>query len=162
MARPPKQFWLVKSEPDAFSIDDLERVGVEHWDGVRNYQARNSLQAMRVGDEVLFYHSNAKVPGVVGVAKVVREAYPDHTAQDPASKYYDPKASPEKPIWYMPDIGFVSKLTREISLHELQGHADDPAFENFPLVRKGNRLSVLALTKSQRDLILGLERRKPR
>ncbi len=95
-----KKYWLMKSEPDVFSIEDLERAGTEPWDGIRNYQARNFMRDdMKKGDEVLFYHSRAKPPGVAGLARVCREAYPDHTARDPKSKYHDPRATKENPIW---------------------------------------------------------------
>lgn len=152
------QYWLMKSEPDTFGIDDLAAMpnGTEHWDGVRNYQARNMMRdQMRVGDRVFFYHSNTKVPGIVGIAEVVREGYPDHTAFDPDAKYYDPKSDPDKPRWYMVDVKFVRRLKRTISLEELKGHAD--ALGDFPLLRRGNRLSIMPVTKEQWDYILGLE-----
>ena len=107
------QYWLMKSEPDTFGIDDLAArpKATEHWDGVRNYQARNMMRdQMKVGDQVLFYHSACKTPGVAGIAEVVREGYPDFTARDPESKYYDPKASEDNPRWYMVDVRFVRKL----------------------------------------------------
>jgi predicted RNA-binding protein with PUA-like domain len=129
----------MKSEPDVFSIDDLERIGREHWDGVRNYQARNHMQRMRTGDLVLFYHSSAKPPGVAGVARVCREAYPDHGQFDPRSKYHDPKATPEKPRWFMVDVEFVRKLKRLVTLDELK---QDPALSGMLVVRRGMRLSV--------------------
>jgi predicted RNA-binding protein with PUA-like domain len=150
-------YWLMKSEPDVFGIDDLAKMPnqTEHWDGVRNYQARNMMRdQMKVGDQVFFYHSNTKVPGIVGVMKVVREGYPDHTAFDPEQKYYDPKSDPEKPRWFMVDVKFVRKLGRTISLEELKGR---PELEEMPLVRKGNRLSIMPVSKEQWDFILSLE-----
>jgi len=150
-------YWLMKSEPDAFSIDDLKSMPgrTEHWDGVRNYQARNMMRDdMKKGDKVFFYHSNCEVPGIVGIAEVVREAYPDHTAFDPESKYFDPKSDPENPRWFMVDVKFKRKLKRTISLQELK---DLPQLEGMPLVRRGNRLSVLPVAAEHWDIILGLE-----
>jgi len=151
------RYWLMKSEPDAFSIDDLARVGVEPWNGVRNYQARNFMRdQMRVGDEVLFYHSNTKLPGIVGVAKVASPAYPDATQFDAGSDYFDPKATREQPRWHLVDVAFVRKLARTISLTEIRHHADALG-EGFPLTARGNRLSVFPLTTAQWELLLGLE-----
>ena len=148
--------WLMKSEPDAYSIDDLERDRREPWDGIRNYQARNMMRDdMKIGDEVFFYHSNANPIGIVGIAKVVKEAYPDFTAFDPDAKYYDPKSDPDKPRWYMVDIKFVRKLKRVITLGELKEHAD--ALGDMALLRKGNRLSINPVTEEQWEYILGLE-----
>ena len=150
-------YWLMKSEPDAFSIDDLAAMPkkTEHWDGVRNYQARNMMRdQMKKGDLVFFYHSNCKVPGIVGIAQVVREGYPDHTAFDPEDIHYDPKSKPEKPAWYMVDIKFQRKLKRTISLEELK---DRPELEEMALVRRGNRLSVMPVNKEEWAFILGLE-----
>lgn len=152
-------YWLIKSEPDAFSIDDLESRGPagEPWDGVRNYQARNMIRdAMRVGDQLFFYHSNCEAPGIVGIGEVVSAAYPDATAFDPEVKYYDPKSDPESPRWYLVDVRHVRHLRRAISLSELKGHADGP-LADFPLVRRGNRLSVMPVTEPQWHFILGLE-----
>ena len=109
-----KQYWLMKSEPDVFSIDDLEREGSTLWDGIRNYRARNNMRAMKVGDEVLYYHSNAKPPGIVGVARVCREAYPDPTQFDRKSKYFDEKSDPDDPRWSLVDIEFVAKLPEAV------------------------------------------------
>lgn len=150
-------YWLMKSEPDVFGIDHLAEMPgqTEHWDGVRNYQARNMMRdQMKVGDLVFFYHSNTKVPGIVGIMEVVREGYPDHTAFDPEQKYYDPKSDPEKPRWFMVDVRFVRKLERTISLEELKGR---PELEDMALVRKGNRLSIMPVAKEQWDFILSLE-----
>ncbi|RRN54585.1 EVE domain-containing protein [Pseudoxanthomonas sp. SGNA-20] len=152
------RYWLMKSEPDAFSIDDLERVGTEPWNGVRNYQARNFMRdGMKVGDGVLFYHSNTKVPGIVGIARVASEAYPDETQFDPKSDYYDPKATREQPRWYLVDVAFERKLARTIPLDEIKQHADQLG-EGFPLVARGNRLSVFPVTAAQWKLLLALEK----
>lgn len=149
------QYWLMKSEPDAFSIDDLARVGIEPWDGVRNYQARNMLRdQMQVGDQVLFYHSNCDVPGIVGIAEIARAGYPDDTAFNPEAKYFDPKSDPAKPRWYRVDVKFVRKLARTISLQTLRNH---PALQTMPLVRKGNRLSVMPVSPAEWQTVLSLE-----
>ncbi|SDX11192.1 EVE domain-containing protein [Thiocapsa roseopersicina] len=153
------KYWLMKSEPDAFGLEDLAARPnrTEPWDGVRNYQARNMMRdAMRPGDRILFYHSNCAVPGVVGIAEVASEAYPDSTAFDPEAKYFDPKSDPEKPRWYLVEVRYVRHLKRTISLAELKAHADC-ALAGFPLVRNGNRLSVMPVTSEQWDFILGLE-----
>jgi predicted RNA-binding protein with PUA-like domain len=131
-------YWLLKTEPTSFSIDDLERLGVEHWDGVRAIPARNNLMAMRLGDLAFFYHSSADPPGVVGVCEVVREAYPDHTQFDPDSKYFDPKATPDNPRWFMPDVRFIAKFPELISLRDIK---QTPGLEDMDLV-KWSRLSV--------------------
>lgn len=147
--------WLMKSEPDTFSIDDLARRGREPWDGVRNYQARNFMRdGMRVGDGVFFYHSNCAEPGIVGLAEVVSDAYPDPSQFDPKSDYFDPGASRDNPRWMLVDVGFVRKLKRTITLRELQTL---PALADMPLVRKGNRLSVMPVKVSEWKTILGLE-----
>ncbi|MCC4603886.1 EVE domain-containing protein [Xanthomonas campestris] len=152
-----KRYWLMKSEPDTFSIDDLERVGTEPWNGVRNYQARNFMRdGMHVGDGVFFYHSNCKVPGIVGIAKVASAAYPDDTQFDPTSDYHDPKASREDPRWMLVDVAFERKLTRTISLDEIKQHADALG-EGFPLIARGNRLSILPVTAAQWKLLLAME-----
>jgi len=147
----------MKSEPQTFSIDDLARVGTTGWDGVRNYQARNYLRSQRKGDRILFYHSSVTEPGVVGIAEVAREAYPDDTAFDPADKHYDPKSDPEDPTWYMPDIKFVRRLPRMVTLRELQGR---PELDGLMLTRKGNRLSVTPVSKMHFDFIVGLAGRR--
>jgi predicted RNA-binding protein with PUA-like domain len=149
--------WLVKSEPDTFSIDDLKARKVEPWDGVRNFQARNYLRAMAKGDEVFVYHSNCAVPAVVGVAKVAKAARPDPSQFEPASKYFDPSSNPDDPRWSLVDLRFVRKLRRPISLEELKANASQ--LGDFALVRKGNRLSVLPVTDAQWDVVLGLEGR---
>ncbi len=153
-----KRYWLMKSEPDAFSIDDLQRVGREPWNGVRNYQARNFMRdGMKVGDGVMFYHSNTKVPGIVGLATVASEAYPDDTQFDPGSDYYDAKATREEPRWMLVDVAFERKLRDTISLDEIKLHADGLG-EGFPLTARGNRLSILPVTAAQWKLLLSLEK----
>jgi len=153
-----KRYWLMKSEPDAFSIDDLQRAGREPWNGVRNYQARNFMRdGMKVGDGVMFYHSNTKVPGIVGLATVASEAYPDDTQFDPGSDYYDPKASREEPRWMLVDVAFERKLRDTISLDEIKLHADALG-EGFPLTARVNRLSILPVTAAQWKLLLSLEK----
>jgi predicted RNA-binding protein with PUA-like domain len=143
-----KQYWLMKSEPDVYSIADLERDGSTSWEGVRNYQARNNMQAMKVGDEVLYYHSNAKPPGVVGIARVRREAYPDHHAFDRKHKYFDAKSDPTNPTWFMVDIEFVSKVDDVDVPLSLPDIRDDPALSDMELIRYG-RLSVQSVKKTE-------------
>ena len=151
-----KRYWLMKSEPDAFSIDDLEKVGTEPWNGVRNYQARNFMRSMQVGDGVLFYHSNCKEPGIVGTATVASAAYPDDTQFNPKSDYYDPKSTREEPRWSLVDVKFERKLKRTITLNEIKQHADDLG-EGFALIQRGTRLSVLPVTAAQWKFLLSLE-----
>ena len=147
--------WLMKSEPDTFSIDDLKARGSEPWDGVRNYQARNFMRdGMRVGDGVFFYHSNCAEPGIVGLAKVASEAYPDPSQFDPKSDYFDPGASRDNPRWMLVDVAFVRKLKRTITLKEMQAL---PALSGMALVRKGNRLSVMPVDAEDWRTILALE-----
>lgn len=146
-----KQYWLMKSEPDAYSIDDLKRDTREHWDGIRNYQARNfMMKEMQIGDTVLFYHSNCKIPGVVGLARVASEAYPDFTAWNPESNYYDPKSTEEKPRWYMVDLEFVKKFPREVPLQTMR---ETPELEGMRLLQKGNRLSIMPVAEKDFDTI---------
>ena len=150
-------YWLMKSEPDVFGVDDLMKAAgkTDTWDGVRNYQARNMMRdEMKKGDLVFFYHSNCKEPGIAGIMKIVREGYPDHTAFDPNEKYYDPKSDPDNPRWYMVDVKHVRKLKRVITLTELKAHAQ---LSDLPLVRRGNRLSIMPVTKKHWDFILALE-----
>ncbi len=156
---PRKRHWLMKSEPGDFSIDDLQRVGTEPWTGVRNYQARNFMRdGMRVGDGVLVYHSNCAVPGIYGVAEVASTAYPDPTQFLSKSKYFDPKASREEPRWFLVDVSFVRKLRQPIPLDAIR--ADAVALgEEFALIRRGSRLSVLPVTVVQWTRLLSLEPR---
>ena len=148
-------YWLMKSEPEAFSIDDLKRKKQEPWDGVRNYQARNFMRdGMRPGDKVFFYHSNCAVPGIVGIAEVASDAYPDPGQFDPKSHYFDPGSSRDKPRWMLVDVKFVKKLKRTISLEELKA---DNTLAEMPLLRKGNRLSVMPVEAVHWKYILTLE-----
>jgi predicted RNA-binding protein with PUA-like domain len=144
-------YWLVKSEPDVFSFDDLvaARKKGTHWDGVRNYAARNHLRAMKTGDLVLFYHSSVVPSAIVGVAEVVREAYPDHTALDPADPHYDPKSKRDDPSWFMVDLRAVEPLGRPITLDEVK---KTKGLENMALVRLG-RLSVQPVTPKEFEII---------
>ena len=150
-------YWLMKSEPNAFSIDDLAKrpEQTEPWDGVRNYQARNMMRdGMKIGDQAYFYQSNCEIPGIVGIMEVVREGYPDHTAFDPQSKYFDPKSSPGNPRWFMVDVRYVRHTRRVIPLAELKAHEE---LESMPLVRKGSRLSIMPVSKREWESILKLE-----
>lgn len=152
-----KRYWMMKSEPDAFSIDDLERVGTEPWNGVRNYQARNFMRdGMRVGDGVMIYHSNTKVPGIAGLATVASAAYPDDTQFDAGSHYFDEKATREQPRWFLVDVAFDRKLKRLIPLEEIRQHTDALG-EGFALTTRGSRLSVFPVTAAQWKLLLSLE-----
>lgn len=147
------QYWLYKSEPNDYSYADLERDGRTHWDGVRNYQARNFLREARVGDRVLFYHSNTKVIGVYGIAEVVAEAYPDPSQFDPHSRYYDAKATADEPRWSVVDIVPVRAFTKPVTLATIKA---DEAFSDFQLVKKGNRLSVMPASAGHYQRILEL------
>ena len=150
-------YWLMKSEPDLFSIDDLRDKPrqTEHWDGVRNYQARNMLRDdMKKGDQAFFYHSSCAEPGIVGIMEIAREAYSDDSAWNPKSPYYDPKSSATEPRWYMVDVRFQRKLRRCITLQELKRH---PELGALPLLRRGNRLSIMPVTAEQWRFILNLE-----
>ena len=148
------RYWLMKTEPDEFSIDDLAKKKVEPWTGVRNYQARNFIREMEAGDGVLFYHSSCEVPGVAGIAEVAATAYPDPTQFDRKSDYYDAASKREEPRWSLVDVKFKRKLKRVIPLAELK---DRDELEGFALLARGNRLSVLPVSKPQWDFILGLE-----
>ena len=148
-------YWLMKSEPDAYSIDDLKRDKTEPWDGIRNYQVRNMIRDdMAIGDEVIFYHSSCKEPGAVGLAKIVSDAYPDPTQFDSREKYYDPKSTEDNPRWLLRDVMFVRKFSRNITLKEIKEH---PALADFRLVKRGNRLSIFPVDKKHWDLVLSLE-----
>ena len=151
------RYWLMKTEPNEFGIDDLANCPgrTEPWDGVRNYQARNMMRdEMKEGDRVFVYHSNCDEPGIAGIATIVREGYPDPTAFDPEDKHYDPKSDPENPRWYLVDVKFKRKLRRTITLTELKAQA---ALEGMPLVRRGNRLSVMPVSGEEWEYILSLE-----
>lgn len=152
------RYWLMKSEPNEFGITDLKNRSkqTEPWDGVRNYQARNFMRDdMRKGDQVFFYHSNCKEPGIVGLATISREAYPDETAFDPKDTHYDPKSDPDDPRWFLVDVKFERELKRTITLKEIKEQADK--FEGLALIRRGNRLSVMPVSAAHFKSILSLE-----
>ena len=150
------KYWLLKSEPDVFSLEDLKNCPnqTEPWDGIRNYQARNLMRdEMKVGDQAFFYHSRQAEPAIVGTVRVVREAYPDHTSWDPSSKYFDEKSSPENPRWLMVDVQFESEFSRPVTLKELRSI---PELKEMFLLRKGMRLSVQPVTEAEFQLILAI------
>ena len=147
--------WLMKSEPDAFSIDDLARVGTEPWSGVRNYQARNFMRQMTPGDQVFFDHSSTAVPAIVGVAEVATLPYPDPTQFQKKSHYFDPKSTREEPRWQLVDVRFVRKFAEPVTLEAMK---QVPALEGFALLQRGSRLSVLPVTPAQWKTILKLEK----
>lgn len=150
-----RKYWLIKSEPSAFSINDLEQSPGQTtcWDGVRNYQARNFMRTMVVGDQVLFYHSNADPPAVVGIAEVVTTAYPDSTQFDKKDKHYDPASVPSAPRWDMVDIKYVRTFSKPLTLEDLRR---DPQLKGMVLLKKGSRLSVQPVTSSEWKHILHL------
>lgn len=151
-------YWLMKTEPDTFSIDDLARRKREPWNGVRNYQARNFMRDdMKVGDGVFIYHSSCAVPGVAGVGEVLGDAYPDPSQFEKKGDYYDPASKPDEPRWWLVDIGFVRKFDRVITLEELKAL---PAMEDSPLVRRGNRLSILPVTAGHWRAVIAQEKKK--
>ena len=154
------RYWLMKSEPKAFSIQDLQRAPrrTTCWDGVRNYQARNFMRAMRLGDGVLFYHSNADPPAIVGIAEIVREAYPDHSAFDRQDIHFDPRSTPEKPLWDMVDIRLVRVFPRPIPLEQLRR---DRQLTHMELLRKGSRLSVQPVRPEEWIRILSIAKDEP-
>jgi predicted RNA-binding protein with PUA-like domain len=150
--------WLLKSEPSTFGIDDLAKLPrrTSAWDGVRNYQARNMLRdTFKKGDLALFYHSSCELPGVAGIVEVVKAGYPDATAFDPKHHHFDPDSDPSEPTWYMVDVKLVRRLDRIITLTELRAHAKG-ALKDLILLRRGNRLSVMPVTKKEWDFILSL------
>ena len=148
-------YWLMKSEPDVYSIDDLQRDGREMWDSIRNYQARNMMRDdMEIGDEVFFYHSSCKEPAVVGISRVASEPYPDPTQFDPDSKYFDPKSSKDEPRWILVDVEFVRKFSRPVTLAAIKAH---PGLEDMILTRRGNRLSIMPVDKAHWDIIVSME-----
>ncbi len=148
------QYWLFKSEPDTFGFDRLEREGRTEWSGVRNFQARNFMKAMKRDDLGFFYHSSTKVPGIAGVVRVVREAYPDFTARERGGDYFDPRATEENPIWEMVDVAFERRLPRYVTLAELR--AEPALAATMVLLRKGSRLSVQPVHKREWELVLKL------
>jgi predicted RNA-binding protein with PUA-like domain len=148
-----KSYWLMKSEPYVYSIDDFAKDGTTHWEGVRNFKARNYMRAMAVGDGVFFYHSNADPKAIVGIARVSKEAYPDSAQFDKKSDYYEPKATKEKPYWSMVDIEFLRKLDEPLSLEKLRGVKE---LQGMALLKKGQRLSVQPVTEDEWKTICGL------
>jgi predicted RNA-binding protein with PUA-like domain len=147
-------YWLFKSEPSAYSFDDLVRDGVAEWDGVRNYQVRNWIRDdMKVGDGILFYHSSTSPVGVVGTARVVREGYPDHTAWDPQSEHPDPKSTPDNPRWYMVDLTAERRFDQVVTLDEMR---TIPELRDMMAVKRGNRFSITPVTKAEFDVIVRL------
>lgn len=150
----PVNYWLMKSEPDVFSIDDLKKKKTSGWDGVRNYQARNFMRDdMKLGDMVLFYHSSCEVPGVAGLAKVSKTSHPDPSQFDSKSEYYDPKATKEAPRWFMVEVEFVQKFDAVVTLAMIK---DTKGLDKMPLVQKGSRLSINPVTSSEYKIILAL------
>lgn len=150
------KYWLIKAEPNCYSIDDLakEKKQTTHWDGVRNYQARNFIRdEMKLGDKVIFYHSNAEPPGAAGVCEIAQEAYPDFTAFDPEDMHYDPKSKKDSPSWMMVDIKFVKKFSRLVSLPEIKA---SKKLQKMRLVQPGNRLSVMPVEEIEFDEIVKL------
>jgi predicted RNA-binding protein with PUA-like domain len=153
-------YWLMKSEPDAFSISDLKSrpKKTEHWDGVRNYQARNFMRAMKKGDLAFFYHSSCEVPGVYGIIEIARAAYPDHTAWDPENHHYDPKSTPERPLWFMVDVRFKRELKKPVTLTAIKMQS---SLKQMRLIQRGSRLSVMPVTAKEWNTILKLTEEKP-
>lgn len=153
-----KQYWLMKCEPEAYSIDDLERDGTTCWEGVRNYQARNTMRdTMKKGDGVLFYASNAKPSGVSGLAEICREGYPDHFQFDPKHKYYDGKSNPEDPTWYMVDMAFKEKFPEVVALSTLK---ETPGLEEMMVTKRGMRLSIQPVTAAEFRIVRKLGRQR--
>ena len=153
-----RKYWLMKCEPGSYSIDDLKRDGTTFWDGVRNYQARNSMRDdMKPGDLAFFYHSNAEPPGIAGVMEIIKEGYPDHTQFDPNDIHFDPKASPDNPRWMMVDVKFVSKFDTLIPLNELK---ETKGLEEMVVTKKGSRLSVQPVTKKEWNIVTSLRKTK--
>jgi len=146
-------YWLLKSEPGVYSIDDLKKDKVTYWDGVRNYQARNYMREMKRGDTVFFYHSNADPTGIVGLAKIAKTAYPDPTQFDKKSPYYDAKATKAEPRWLCPDVKFVRKFLAPVTLTELKA---EKKLTGMELLRRGSRLSVQPVSDKEFELILNL------
>ena len=151
--------WLFKSEPETYGFDRLRREGRTEWSGVRNYQARNNMLAMKCGDLGFFYHSSTKEPGIAGIVEVVREAYPDFTARDRSSPYYDPKASDANPIWQMVDVAYVRELERYVPLAELRRSV--ALASTMVLLKRGSRLSVQPVHTREWQVILELAKRPP-
>ncbi len=156
MSNSSPSYWLFKSEPSVFGIDDLADCPDQTtcWDGVRNYQARNFLRdRIRAGDQAFFYHSNCKQPGIAGIVQIICVGYPDPTALDPASPYFDPKSTPNQPRWFMVDVKLVCKFTHKVTLSELKRH---PELAGLYLLRRGNRLSIMPVESEHWNFILSL------
>ena len=150
----PTKYWLMKSEPEVFSIDDLAKAKNQttYWDGVRNYQARNFIRdEMKLGDKVIFYHSNTEPPAAVGICEVVKESYPDFTAFDHDNDHYDPKSKKDLPSWFMVDVKFVNKFSQPVSINEIKANKK---LQKMKLLQRGNRLSVMPITKDEFDEIV--------
>ncbi|MBL1214430.1 MAG: EVE domain-containing protein [Ignavibacteriae bacterium] len=151
-----KKYWLFKSEPNAYSIYDMEKDKTTFWDGVRNYQARNFIRDdMKKGDQVLFYHSNAKPNAVAGICEIIKEGYPDFTAFDPDNKHFDPKSKTDEPAWFMVDIKFIKKFKNAVTLEEIKNNTK---LKNTRLVQRGNRLSVFPIKKAEFDEIVKMSK----
>jgi predicted RNA-binding protein with PUA-like domain len=149
------RYWLMKSEPDVYGIDHLKKEGTNMWEGCRNYLVRNYLRdEMKAGDRAFFYHSNSDPSGIVGVMEIINEPYPDPTQFDPTSDYHDPRSPEDNPRWFVRDVKFVKKFKRVVALAELR---EIPGLEDMLVTRKGQRLSVMPVTKAEWDIVLGLE-----
>jgi len=156
------RYWLMKTEPSVFSFEDLRKrpCSTDHWEGVRNYQARNYMKdEMRKGDNVLFYHSNCEVPGVVGIAVISREAYPDFFSWDRTSRYYDPKSTPENPRWFMVDVTWERAFRHIVTLKDLKS---EPKLKSMKVLQKGQRLSIMPVTKEEFDIVSAMGMREER
>ena len=156
------RYWLMKTEPTVFSFEDLMKrpLSTDHWEGVRNYQARNYMKdEMGKGDKVLFYHSNCEVPGVVGIAVISREAYPDFFSWDRTSRYYDPKSTPEKPRWFMVDVTWEKAFRQIVTLKDLKS---EPKLKGMKVLQKGQRLSIMPVTKEEFDIVSAMGMKEER
>jgi predicted RNA-binding protein with PUA-like domain len=151
------QYWLFKSEPHAYSLDDLERDGITQWSRVRSFQARNNMQRMKRGDRGFFYHSSIAQPAAVGIVEVAREAYPDFTSWDPHSEYYDPRSPEHRPLWRMVDVKFVARLARPVTLAEMRA---EPRLRAMALLKRGQRLSVQPVLAREWKTIMELSQNR--
>ncbi|OIO66832.1 MAG: EVE domain-containing protein [Candidatus Marinimicrobia bacterium CG1_02_48_14] len=148
------QYWLFKTEPACYSIDDLAKKRTDHWDGVRNYQARNFLRDdVKIGDLVFIYHSRVEPMAIAGLAEITREAYPDHTQYDPENDHFDPKSNPQNPRWFMVDVTFIRKFDEPLTLNQLRRI---PELSNMRLLQKGQRLSIQPVTRTEAEILLAL------
>jgi len=147
------QYWLMKCEPDAYSIDDLARDQTTSWEGVRNYQVRNFMRTMAVGDKAFFYHSNAKPSGIAGLVEIAKTAYPDPFVLQPEHKYFDPKATPENPIWLSVDVQFIAKSREVISIQQLR---EIPELADLMILKRGSRLSITPVSEADFKMIEGM------